>query len=183
MTVGSLASHMSAQIADARRHPFPRVHRVPKKPGLASRLALEHGRGLRRPPAANASVPWQLAAWERRAPPTSIGRGGWSPGTPRKTPWASTKGARKSEHDGGCKVLWSRLGVEALSLVNGGGGRAGRAHLLRRGLRPAPGRARCPRKGNWPPPWPSLRGDRRPFAQTGLPALTGPPQPPPFLHI
>ena len=37
--------HRAAQSADGRRHPFPRVQEVPKKPGLASRLAPDMRQG------------------------------------------------------------------------------------------------------------------------------------------
>ena len=183
MTVGSLRTHRDAQSEDRRRLPFPRVLGKPKKRGHASRLSQHHGKDLRRPPAASACVHRQLLGQERRAPETSNDKVTLTPGTPQITPCASMWGAMKSQHGGRCKAVWIGCGGHAPQRVGGRRGRAGRAHLLRRGLRPAPGRARCPRKGNWPPPWPSLRGDRRPFAETDRLRLTALSSPPPFLHI
>ena len=118
MTVGSLTTHTTAQSVVPLRHPFPRVLGVPNMRGYAGRLAPKHGRSLRRSPAASACVPWQQPGWERRAPATSIGRGGLTPGTPPKSSCASMRSATKSQHGGGCKALWIRLGVNAPQRVH-----------------------------------------------------------------
>ena len=183
MTVGSLATHTTAQSAERSSLPFQEVLGPPSMHCYPSILAPQHGKDLRRLPAASACVRRQLRAGERRAPATAIERCHLTPGTPQITPCASMWGAMKSQHGGRCKAVWIGCGGHAPQRVGGRRGRAGRAHLLRRGLRPAPGRARCPRKGNWPPPWPSLRGDRRPFAETDRLRLTALSSPPPFLHI
>ena len=84
----------------------------------ASRFEEGTRHGLRRPPAASASVPRQLTAWERRAAAAGSEGGGLTPGSPQITSCASMRGATKSQHGGGCKALWIRLGVDAPKRVH-----------------------------------------------------------------
>ena len=105
VTVGSLRSHRDAQSADGRRLPVPRVLRVPKKLGCASRVEAEQRRDLRQPPAVSACPPLQLPAWERRASASGIEICHLNPGTPQKPSCASTRGPMKSQRGGRCKAL------------------------------------------------------------------------------